>query len=251
MADYPHSRFDARQRKEIAEGIKRYLHEIGLSRKKLVRHDLKLSTINKALTGQFSDGTLAKVEAILGRRFEPEEPKGGVPNEAPIALGGYSLAAISGVQGRYLCVRPNLGNAEEITAYLVVIRWDEKQSCLLFEEQSRPDPRHAQSGQVYVAFGTPFISLVTIDRGTVRVMTISQPDLEGLARGIISTLYNPQGTLLTPCSTPVVLRRLTDTETPQLGYLRLGMPGYDIYKKLINNVTAEGYVRIIAGVSRG
>ena len=48
-----------------------------------------------------------------------------------------------------------------------------------------------------------------------------------------------------------MLRRLTDTETPQLGYLRLGMPGYDIYKKLINNVTAEGYVRIIAGVSRG
>ena len=248
MADYPHSRFDARQRKEIAEEIKRHLHGVGLSRKELVRHDLKLSTINKALIGQFSDGTLAKVEAILGRRFEPEEPKAAVHNEAPIALGGYSLSTVSGFQGRYLCIRPNLANAEEVTAYLLVIRWDEEQSCLLFEEQSRPDPRHTQSGQVYVAFGAPFISLVTIDRGSVRIMTVSQPDLEGLARGVILTLYNPRGTLLTPVSAPIVLRRVTDAETPHLGYLRPGMPEYEMYKELINSVTAEGYVRIIAGV---
>ena len=105
MADYTHSRFDARQRRQIADGIKRHLHEVGLSRKKLVRHDLKLSTINKALTGQFSDGTLAKLEAILGRRFEPEELKGAVPNEAPVALSGYSLSTTASFQGRF-AVRP-------------------------------------------------------------------------------------------------------------------------------------------------
>jgi heme-degrading monooxygenase HmoA len=248
VADYTHSRFDARQRRQIAEGIKRHLHEVGLSRKKLVRHDLKLSTINKALTGQFSDGTLAKLEAILGRRFEPAEPKGSVPSEAPIALGGYSLSATSGFQGRYLCVRPNLGNAEEITAYLIIIRWDEEQSCLVFEEQSRPDAKHAQGGQVYVGFGTSFISLVTVDRGTVRLLMISQPDPGGISRGIILTFYNPQGTLLTPVSAPVVLRRLTDAENPPLGYLHSGMPGHESYKELINSVIADGYVRIIAGV---
>ena len=105
VADYTHSRFDARQRRQIADGIKRHLHEVGLSRKKLVRHDLKLSTINKALTGQFSDGTLAKLEAILGRRFEPEEPKGAVSNEALVALGGYSLSTTASFQGRF-AVRP-------------------------------------------------------------------------------------------------------------------------------------------------
>jgi hypothetical protein len=103
MADHIHSRFDAQQRKQVAERIKRYLHEIGLSRKKLVRHDLKLSTINKALTGQFSDGTLAKLEAILGCRFEPEESRETVPSEAPVALGGYSLSTSRGLPGRYLC----------------------------------------------------------------------------------------------------------------------------------------------------
>ena len=105
MADYTHSRFDARQRRQIADGIKRHLHKVGLSRKRLARHDLKLSTINKALAGQFSDGTLAKLEAILGRRFEPEELKGAVPNEAPVALSGYSLSTTASFQGRF-AVRP-------------------------------------------------------------------------------------------------------------------------------------------------
>jgi hypothetical protein len=145
-------------------------------------------------------------------------------------------------------VRPNLGNAEEITAYLIVIRWDEEQSCLVFEEQSRPDVKHTQSGQVYVGFGTSFISLVTIDRGTVRAITVSQPDPQGISRRVILTFYNPQGTLLTPVSAPVVLRRLAESESPMLGYLHSGMPGYESYRELINSVTAEGYVRIIAGV---
>ena len=248
MGNYPHSHFDARQRREIAEGIKRYLYETGLSRKQLARHGLKLSTINKALTGQFSDGTLAKLEAILGRRFGPEEVKGAVRNEAPVALGGYSLSTASGFQGRYLCVRPHLDKLEEITAYLVTIRWDDEQSCLIFEEQSRPDAKHTQSGQVYIGFGTSFFSLVTIDRGTVRLITVSHLDPEGVFRGIIITFYNPQGTHLIPVSAPIVLRRLSGNEDVPLGYLRPRMPGYEDYKGLINSVVDGGCVRIIASV---
>jgi hypothetical protein len=145
-------------------------------------------------------------------------------------------------------VRPNLGNAEEITAYLVDIRWDDEHSRLVFEEKSRPDTRHHQRGDIYVGYGTSFISLVTIDRGTVRLITVSQPDPENICRGIFLGFYNPRSTLLIPVSVPIVLRRLAESEVPQLGYLRSGMPGYESYRELINSVIDEGYVRIIAGM---
>jgi hypothetical protein len=149
-------------------------------------------------------------------------------------LGGYVRQATADLEGRYVCFRPSFGNQAVINSYIVIIRWDERRSCLVFEEQNRPDSVHTQKGLVYVPDGKPFFSLVTMDNGSVRLVTVARPE-NGIARGLVMTLSNPQGTHFTPAAAPVVLRRLDET-TPQLGFIHRGAPDYDLYAMQLSGV---------------
>lgn len=144
-----------------------------------------------------------------------------------LEIGGYTEESAKELEGRYVCFRPGFGDPGTITAYLVIIRWDRAHACLAFEEQSRPDGAHTQRGMVYLPNGKPFWSLVTVDKGSVRLLMVCRP-VEGIARGIILTLSTPRGAHFTPVAAPVVLRRLGE-ETPTLGFVRPDMPDYNLY----------------------
>ena len=165
--------------------------------------------------------------------------KGETPTEATAAreLGGYSRSNAEELEGRYVCFRPNLSNPDIITAYVVVIRWDEKRACLVFEEQDRPDSRYTQKGLVYLPDGKPFLSLVTMDKGSVRLIMVARPD-QGLARGMIMTLANPGGTNFIPTTAPIVLRRLGEV-TPQLGFVHRDSPDYELYLMQLRSVAPD------------
>ena len=151
-------------------------------------------------------------------------------NWADRLLGGYSRESAEELEGRYVCFRPTFANPEIINAYLIVLRWDMEQACLVFEEEARADAAYTQRGKVCIPEGKPFIHFVTMDRGAVRVTTVSRPDSQqGLGHGLILTLSNPRGMHFTPASAPVVIRRLGEQQ-PHLGYIHPGAPDYDLYK---------------------
>jgi hypothetical protein len=139
------------------------------------------------------------------------------------------------LEGRYVCFRPGFTLADLINAYLVVIRWNEAESCLMFEEQGRADASHSQKGRIYIPDGCPFINLVTIEKGAIRLITVSRPKKQEPARGLIMTLSNPSGMHFTPASAPIVLRRIPG-EIPQLGYIRPDSPDYDSYRRELETV---------------
>jgi hypothetical protein len=153
---------------------------------------------------------------------------------APRDLGGYNRSSVEELEGRYVCFRPMFSNPEVINAYLVVIRWDEARSCLIFEEQNRPDSGHTQKGLVYLPDGKPFLSLVTMEKGSVRLIMVARPD-GGLARGIIMTLSNPGGTHYIPTAAPIALRRVGEI-MPQLGFMHRNTPDYDLYVAQLRSV---------------
>jgi hypothetical protein len=150
-------------------------------------------------------------------------------------LGGYLRKNVADIEGRYVCFRPTFSNPEVVAAYLTIIRWDDERSCLIFEEQARADAIHTQKGVVYIPMSKPFFSLVTADEGAVRLIMVSRPHVEGLARGLIMTLSNPAGMHFTPASAAVVLRRLGE-EVPQLGFIHPGAPDYDRYMAELQSV---------------
>ncbi len=153
-------------------------------------------------------------------------------------LGGYSRDNVKELEGRYVCFRPMFSNPGIINAYLITITWDLKQSCLTFQEEARADSAYTQWGQVCIPEGKPFLNFVTMDKGDVRLITVSRPDSQGLARGLILTLSNPQGVHFTPASAPVVLRRVGD-QVPQLGFVHAGTTDYDVYQAQLRNVLPE------------
>lgn len=119
--------------------------------------------------------------AGLPRRLEPRD------------LGGYTHANITGLEGRYLCLRPAFSSSGVINAYIVAIHWEVKESCLIFEEQGRVDAGYTQRGRIYIPDGKPYMSLVTTERGAIRVIMVSRPEGDRSARGLIMTLSNPGG----------------------------------------------------------
>ncbi|MGE5158098.1 MAG: hypothetical protein ACM3OF_08100 [Gemmatimonas sp.] len=160
------------------------------------------------------------------------------PRGALQELGGYSRESVANLEGRYVCFRPTFTNPSVINAYEVAIRWDDQRACLLFEERNRPDSNHAQIGQVYIPDGKPFMSLVTIDRGAVRVMMVSRPDHIGAARGLVLTLSNPARIHFIPATAPVVLQRLGETPA-RLGFVHQDSPDYAGYLEQLAGVTPE------------
>ncbi len=187
--------------------------------------------------GGFVLATFRRSNRSLGTLRETLKHAEHGPDEgaARLEVGGYSRAAVMELEGLYLCVRPTFGNPEIINAYLTIIRWDETQRCLLFEEKDRPDGRHTQSGTVYVPDGKPFMNLVTASRGAVRLIMITRPDAEGLARGLVFTLSNPGGVNFIPAATPIVLRRISG-EIPRLGFVHPVNPEHQDYMSLVQGV---------------
>jgi hypothetical protein len=111
---------------------------------------------------------------------------------------------------------------------------------LVFQEEDRADRSHTQSEQVFISEGKPFVSLVTISRGAVRVITVNRPDDYGVARGLIFS--NPKGVSFIPACAPVVLQKI-DNEERNIGLVKLDGPDYKKYIELLNSVSPDfGFV---------
>ena len=162
----------------------------------------------------------------------------GGPRGASRELGGYNRSSVEELEGRYVCFRPTFSNPSVVNAYEISIHWDDKRACLVFEERNRPDSSHSQIGQVHIPDGKPFMNLVTVDKGAVRVIMVTRPDHLGVARGLILTLSNPGGIHFIPATAPVVLRRLNET-VPQMGFVHRDSSDYVIYLGQLNGVTPE------------
>jgi hypothetical protein len=198
-------------------------------RSERVRHDIA----EQAVEG----GRMGIPAVVIAPPVDDLDPT--VPPTADVAAlnyGGYSRANVTDLEGRYVCFRPAFASTGVISAYLVDLRWDEVASCLIFEEEGRADAGHTQRGRVYIPDGRPFMSFVTVERGAIRLVTVSRPSKGESARGLIMTLSNPGGTHFTPASAPVVLRRIAD-KIPQLGFIRPDVPAYNSYRQELETVT--------------
>jgi hypothetical protein len=151
------------------------------------------------------------------------------------SYGGYSYENVKDLEGRYVCLRPAFTSAGVISAYLMDLRWDDAASCLTFEEKDREDAGHTQRGRVYLPDGRPFMNLVTVGGGGIRLITVSRPADSQPGRGLIMTLSNPSGMHFTPASAPIVLRRVAD-KIPQLGFVRPGAPDYESCRRELEAV---------------
>ncbi len=224
--------------------------------------DCHEKTIQNLLGGRsVRDQTLFDVCMVLGLEFSdlqgawgghavsaPMELKGEGGLVAPVYMGAYTRAGTDHYLGSFLTLRPAFTNPEVVVAFRTDIVWDSDWPSLLFEEHDRPDAEYQHRGRIYVPASSMFIHLVSLTKGAMRMVMVSQIDQAGQMRGLITTL-NRRGAMLVPVSAPIVYVMAESLTPSQLGEISPGHACYGDYRKLLDDTISEGYVRLVAGAS--
>lgn len=223
--------------------------------------DCHEKTIQNLLGGRtVRDQTLFDVCMVLGLDFErvkgnwtanghpaPQEPqdlRGEGGSVAPLYMGAYTRAAVDHYIGSYLTLRPAFSLPDVIIAYRTDIVWDPEWPSLLFQESLRPDATYSHRGRLYIPTASSFIHLVSLTKGAMRMILVSQLDRLGTMRGLITTL-NKQGAMLLPVSSPIVYTRQESFDTSALGQIGRDHPEHARYLSLLRETTADGYARLV------
>ena len=177
-------------------------------------------------------------------RDEPGQP-GPHTEIAPVYMGAYSLAAVDHFIGSYLTIRPAFTVPDTIIAYRTDITWDPSWPSLLFEERNRPDEPYSHRGRLHVPSSSQFIHLVSLTKGAMRMIVVSQLDQEGIMRGLVTTL-SKSNVVVAPVSAPIIYQRIDETDQPRFGELTTGDEAFEGYRSLLRTAVAKGYVRVIS-----
>jgi hypothetical protein len=236
-----------------------------LVEKKLTQTDLADAadchekTIQNLMAGHsVRDQTLFDVAVVLGLDFQhlkelwlgsmptaqPMELRGEGGVVAPIYMGAYTRAAVDHYIGSYLTLRPAFAASEEIVAYRTDIVWDPEWPSLLFEERERPDATFAHRGRLYIPASSMFIHLVSLTKGAMRMIVVSQVDRAGEMRGLITTL-NKQRANFVPVSAPIAYVRSDSFPASELGAITARHPAYQRYKAMLEATVADGYAKLV------
>ena len=162
---------------------------------------------------------------------------------APVYMGAYTRAAVDHYLGHYLTLRPDFTNPDTIVAYRTEITWDDEWPSLLFQERDRPDAPYSHRGRLYVPASSSFIHLVSLTKGAMRMIVVSQLDRDGLMRGLITTLNKHRANYV-PVSTPIVYAKREEAAMT-LGAILPGSPVHAEYKALLRDTISEGYARLV------
>jgi len=249
-------------RDEALEAIKTALVEKKLTQAELAdAADCHEKTIQNLLGGRsVRDQTLFDVCMVLGLDFRglrdawhgetvavasgPMELTGAGGIAAPVYMGAYTRAAVDHYIGSYLTIRRAFSLPGTIVAYRTDITWDPEWPSLVFQERDRPDATYAHRGRLYIPASSMFIHLVSLTKGAMRMIVVSQLDRAGEMRGLITTL-NKQRATFVPVATPIVYARRDMFDDGAMGELTGQHPAYKGYERLLSQTTDEGYARLI------
>lgn len=215
-------------------------------------------TVQNLIAGrQVRDQTLFDVCAVLGLDFDaikqawtgasvsgPMDLKGDGGLAAPVYMGAYTRAAVDHYIGSFLTLRPSFSKPDTVIAYRTDVIWDPEWPSLLFEESERPDVNYQHRGRIYVPASSMVVHFVSLTKGAMRMVMVSQIDQTGQMRGIITTL-NKKGAVLIPVAAPIVYSR-EETFTPtDLGTISASHPRFEDYRARLREATTDGYARLV------
>jgi DNA-binding Xre family transcriptional regulator len=221
--------------------------------------DIHEKTIQNLLAGRpVRDQTLFDVCMVLGLDFDkvkgageptsgrdaPEPNGAGEASAAPAYMGAYTRTGVEDYIGSYLTLRPSFSVPGGVMAYRTDIAWDEEWPSLMFQERDRPDNLFLHRGRVYIPTSSPYIHLVSLTKGAMRMVMISQLGPTGPMRGLITTLHKQRAQFV-PVSAPIVYVRRDDFAGAELGELSGQRAETLGYRQHIGEVTDQGYARLL------
>jgi len=219
--------------------------------------DIHEKTIQNLLSGRgVRDQTLFDVCMVLGLDFERVKgawrgaarnaPEPSAPVEgraAPAYMGAYTRAGVDHYIGSYLTLRPSFSVPGGVMAYRTDIVWDDEWPSLLFQERDRPDKPLLHRGRVYIPTSSMYIHLVSLTKGAMRMVMVSQLGPTERMHGLLTTLHK-QGAAFVPVSAPIVYVKRDDFKGVPLGEIP-GSRAAD-YRRALTETMEQGYARLLA-----
>lgn len=163
---------------------------------------------------------------------------------SPVYMGAYTRAGVDHYIGSYLTLRAHFSDPTHIIAYRTDIMWDPIWPSLTFDERDRPDAGYAHRGRVYIPTSAAYIHFVSLTKGAMRMVIVSQPDRSGVMRGLMTTQHKA-GAMLVPVSTPIVYALRSDFSGLQLGEIGPTEGSYHNYHRLLRETVDQGYARML------
>jgi DNA-binding Xre family transcriptional regulator len=225
--------------------------------------DIHEKTIQNLLAGRpVRDQTLFDVCMVLGLDFDrvkaalagkpraardAPDPDGGMEGRAaPEYMGAYTRAGVDHYIGSYLTLRPSFSVPDGIMAYRTDIAWDDEWPSLLFQERDRPDKTFLHRGRVYIPTSSSYIHLVSLTKGAMRMVMISQLGPAGQMRGLITTLHKQRAAFV-PVSAPIVYVKREDLAGLELGEVPASRAAALGYRQIVDEILDHGYARLLGG----
>jgi DNA-binding Xre family transcriptional regulator len=219
--------------------------------------DIHEKTIQNLLSGRsVRDQTLFDVCMVLGLDFARVKvawsgearnaPEPGAPAEgraAPAYMGAYTRAGVDHYIGSYLTLRPSFSVPGGVMAYRTDIGWDEEWPSLLFQERDRPDKPFLHRGRVYVPTSSMYIHLVSLTKGAMRMVMVSQLGPTEQMHGLITTLHKQRAQFV-PVAAPIVYLKRDDFKDAPLGEIPAGRAAD--FRRLLAESMDQGYARLLA-----
>jgi DNA-binding Xre family transcriptional regulator len=219
--------------------------------------DIHEKTIQNLLSGRsVRDQTLFDVCMVLGLDFgrvkgawthtSRDAPEPSAPTEgraAPAYMGAYTRAGVEHYMGSYLTLRPSFSVPRGVMAYRTDITWDHEWPSLLFQERDRPDKPFLHRGRVYIPTSSMYIHLVSLTKGAMRMVMVSQLGPTERMHGLITTLHK-QGAAFVPVSAPIVYIKRDDFKGVLLGEIPEGRAAD--YRSILSDTMEQGYARLLA-----
>jgi hypothetical protein len=175
------------------------------------------------------------------------QPSGPIEGRAaPAYMGAYTQEGVDEYIGSYLTLRPSFSVPGGMMAYRTDIVWDDDWPSLLFQERDRPDKPYLHRGRVYIPASSPFIHLVSLTKGAMRMVIVSSMGPSGEMRGLVTTL-NKRGAAFVPVSAPIVYAKRDDFAGLDLGEVSPDRAAALGYRQTIDEVVAQGYARLVGG----
>lgn len=233
------------EKRQVGREIKTFLAVNGIPRETFAEQvGLGKSTVDKLITGIFSDETLAKVLEKTKFRLRTLY--------AAKVLGNYSKANWDGYISEYLMVHSSLDGSEAIEADLTTIYWDDILPGLVLRRGAANDHEGSLLGALWIPHErSPLIYIQPTQDIGVRIIVntmIGTPTMRGLLLAVENHIANAW----IPVATPIVLKRLEDNEKidpNSLGKIADVHPQYRGYAGELKTALERQFGRFADGLS--
>jgi hypothetical protein len=232
---------DEADRKRIGQAVKEHIAREGLSREEFAfRTKIPKATIDKLVTGIFSDKTLARLERAVGRAFDKTTSPLG---RAADRLGAYLHADYKHLEGRYVMVRPAFDMEQWICVFPMQIRWEDGAPGLCLA--GKPEEGIEKSGLISIPKNSQYFCVNSSDLGWQSMLVMSLVNDDQNMRGGLFTLGNVGGNNYVPVFAPVILQGGQHGANERPAALPPSDARHAALARMLASVGSDKFVRVI------